>query len=223
MSKTSTSRTKRTRPKDDGAAIDPRLMKALSHPLRQRILQALNQRVASPAELSQELGESLGNVSYHVKILAELEAIELVRTAPVRGALEHFYRPLVRSYLDDEHWTQLPLSIRRALFDQTLQQIWDHLSDAANEDRLDHPLDTVVWDYFTLDEEGLSDLNDEVVALLDRAAEIKSQAAARLAALPEDEREAATHRTELAIEHFHRSSKTRVSAAKPRAKKRAKS
>ena len=31
-------------------------------------------------------------MAYHVKILEETGAIELVRTAPVRGALEHFYR-----------------------------------------------------------------------------------------------------------------------------------
>lgn len=67
-----------------------------SHPLRRRILGALQVRNASPAELSALLGESLGNVSYHVKILASKDAIELVRTAPVRGALEHFYAPTGR-------------------------------------------------------------------------------------------------------------------------------
>jgi DNA-binding transcriptional ArsR family regulator len=223
MSKTTTSRTKRTKAKDDGATVDPRLMKALSHPLRQRILQALNQRVASPAELSNELGESLGNVSYHVKILAELEAIELVRTAPVRGALEHFYRPLVRSYFDDKHWAQLPVSVRRALFDQTIQQIWDHLVDAANEEALDDPQDTVAWVDLEFDDEALTELNDEFSALLDRAMELQSEAVARLADLSDEERDAQAHRTELALMHFHRAGKTRVSSSKPRSKKRAKS
>ncbi len=144
-------------------------MKALSHPLRQRILQALNQRVASPAELSQELGESLGNVSYHVKILNELEAIELVRTAPVRGALEHFYRPLVRSYIDEAHWAQLPASIRRELFNQTLQQIWDHLRDAAEEDKLDGDKESMAWIDLELDEQGADELNAALDDLLDKA------------------------------------------------------
>jgi hypothetical protein len=47
--------------------------------------------VASPSELPDALGEPLGNVSYHVRILRELDCIELVRTEPRRGALEHFY------------------------------------------------------------------------------------------------------------------------------------
>jgi len=74
------------------AIPDQRLIKALGHPVRMRALQVLNTRVASPSELAKELDEPLGNVAYHVKILEENDAIELVRTAPVRGALEHFYR-----------------------------------------------------------------------------------------------------------------------------------
>jgi DNA-binding transcriptional ArsR family regulator len=222
MSKTKTSRTKRTRSKDEGASVDPRLMKALSHPLRQRILQALNQRVASPAELSQELGESLGNVSYHVKILAELEAIELVRTAPVRGALEHFYRPLVRAQFDDTHWAQLPASIRRELFGQTLQQIWDHLVDSAEEEKLDGDGESVVWLDLELDDQGVTELNAAVSDALDRAMEIQSDAVARLGELSDEERAEQAHRTELAVLHFHRAAKTRVTASKPRKKRASK-
>jgi DNA-binding transcriptional ArsR family regulator len=222
MSKTKTSGTRRGRSKDDGASIDPRLMKALSHPLRQRILTALNQRVASPAELSEELGESLGNVSYHVKILAELEAIELVRTAPVRGALEHFYRPLVRAQFDDAHWSQLPASIRRELQDQTLQQIWDHLVDAAEEDMLSGEGESTVWLDLELDEEGVAEINTVLSEAVDRAMEIQSEAFVRIAELSEEERAEQVHRTELALLHFHRAAKTRVSASKPRKKRSSK-
>jgi DNA-binding transcriptional ArsR family regulator len=78
--------------KSKEATAEQRLIKALGHPVRIRALQVLNTRVASPSELARELDEPLGNVAYHVKILEENDAIELVRTAPVRGALEHFYR-----------------------------------------------------------------------------------------------------------------------------------
>ena len=199
---TKTSKTKRTKGKDDGASIDPRLMKALSHPLRQRILQALNQRVASPAELSVELGESLGNVSYHVKILAELEAIELVRTAPVRGALEHFYRPLVRAYIDEAHWAQLPASIRKDLFNQTLQQIWDHMAEASENGGYDDPETHISWTTLDLDQEGYAEVATLLAETLNRALEIQAESAGRLNALPADERE--SRRTELAIAHYDR-------------------
>lgn len=219
MSKTKTSRTRRSKSKDEGASVDPRLMKALSHPLRQRILQALNQRVASPAELSEELGESLGNVSYHVKILAELEAIELVRTAPVRGALEHFYRPLVRAHIEDEHWSQLPASIRQDLFGQTLQQIWDHLVDAAGEDKLNGDGESAVWVEMELDEAGMEQVNAALSEALDRVMEIQADASARVAELSDAEREEQVQRTELALLHFQRAARTRVTASKPRKKR----
>src|SRR4029453_10393299 len=63
-------------------AIDQRIMKALSHPLRVRMLTLLNQKVASPSELGDELDEPLGNVSYHMRFLADLQMVKLARTAP---------------------------------------------------------------------------------------------------------------------------------------------
>lgn len=85
--------------KSKEATLDRRLIKALGHPVRVRALEVLNARVASPSELAKELGEPLGNVAYHIKILEENDAIELVRTAPVRGALEHFYRASVSTQI----------------------------------------------------------------------------------------------------------------------------
>ena len=99
-------------PTSKDATIDRRLIKALGHPVRVRALEVLNERVASPSQLAKDLGEPLGNVAYHVKILEENDAIELVRTAPVRGALEHFYRAKVRPWfsaieLDDAAYDEV--------------------------------------------------------------------------------------------------------------------
>ena len=98
--------------KSTEATLDRRLIRALGHPVRVRALEVLSERVASPSELAKELREPLGNVAYHVKILEENDAIELVRTAPVRGALEHFYRAKVRPWfgaveLDDEAYEEV--------------------------------------------------------------------------------------------------------------------
>lgn len=98
--------------KSKDAPPDQRLIKSLGHPVRTRALEILNTRVASPSELAKEMKEPLGNVAYHVKILEENDAIELVRTAPVRGALEHFYRArteLTSTWLDldDEAYEQV--------------------------------------------------------------------------------------------------------------------
>ena len=52
---------------------DPRLIKALAHPLRVRILSILETRdMASPNEMADELNVSLGVMSYHVRRLHAL-------------------------------------------------------------------------------------------------------------------------------------------------------
>jgi DNA-binding transcriptional ArsR family regulator len=76
--------------------------KAVAHPLRVTILELLDGRVASPIELARELGEPIGNVSYHARALRQLGAIRLVRTRQRRGAIEHFYTASVRISLSQE-------------------------------------------------------------------------------------------------------------------------
>lgn len=74
--------------------------KAVAHPLRARILAGLAGEARSPNELAAEFDEPLGNVSYHVVVLRDLGMVELVDTAPRRGAVEHFYRARWRVQLD---------------------------------------------------------------------------------------------------------------------------
>ena len=81
-----------THPAQGSGELDEALLRAISHPLRHRLLGMLDGRTASPNQLARELDLPLGRVSYHIRLLADLGAIELVRTEPRRGALEHFYR-----------------------------------------------------------------------------------------------------------------------------------
>lgn len=51
----------------------------------------------SPRELSEALRRPLSNVSYHVRVLVQSEAVALVRTRPTRGSIQHFYRSTVQA------------------------------------------------------------------------------------------------------------------------------
>ncbi len=95
-------------PSQATSKIDHRLVKALGHPTRVRILAALNERVASPTQLAEEFDEGLSQLSYHIKVLKDLECIELVGTRPRRGAVEHFYRAIARAHLGDPEWREIP-------------------------------------------------------------------------------------------------------------------
>src|SRR3954454_15902471 len=117
------------RPRDETS--EARIAKALAHPLRARILQRLGERVASPGELAVELDAPLGVVSYHVRMLRDYDCIELVRTEPVRGALQHFYRATARPNLDESQWRTLPAGLRKELAGATIGELVGDLAAAA--------------------------------------------------------------------------------------------
>ena len=184
--------------------VDERIVKSLGHPLRQRILHVLSEGVASPNHIAQRLGEPLGNVSYHVKILLENDAIELVETRPVRGAIEHFYRGTMRPFLDDTHWAQLPLATRRTIFAQKLEQIGGHVTAAAMANGFDRIETHVSWTPLQLDEQGWDEMAEVLVRVLEEAARIEAESLERLAGAGES---AQPIRSEVAIEHFERAPK----------------
>ena len=67
--------------------------RAMAHPMRARILAALDGgRELSPVELARDLDASLGVISYHVRVLADAEVVELSRTTARRGAIQHHYK-----------------------------------------------------------------------------------------------------------------------------------
>ncbi len=51
----------------------------------------------SPRELAAKLSQQLSALSYHVRVLAECHAVELVRTEQIRGSTQHFYRAVVKA------------------------------------------------------------------------------------------------------------------------------
>jgi DNA-binding transcriptional ArsR family regulator len=160
--------------------VDQRLVRAIGHPLRLRLLTIFNERVASPSDLAAELGEPIGNVSYHTRILARLGCVELVKTKQVRGAVEHYYRAVVRPVFSDDDWAELPLSIRKSLAGAVLTEIADDMGAAANAGGFDrddvHLSRTVV----TLDTRGWQDLNEALQQVAERALEIQAESSARL-------------------------------------------
>ena len=181
--------------------LDQRLAKALSHPLRQRILQRLNQGgVKSPNELSRDLGEPLGNVSYHVRILRELDCVELVRTEQRRGALEHYYRATAQPWLDDKQWARLPAAFRRKTLGRTLSELLESAGEASQAGGFDHPEAVVNRVPLELDEQGWNDVVKLLDDTLESALAIQAESRKR-----QGEPGAAIH-TELGILHFRTAS-----------------
>jgi DNA-binding transcriptional ArsR family regulator len=150
----------------DRETIDQDLVRALGHPMRVRILEALQGRTASPTELSREFRESLGVVSYHANALLDLDCIEQVRTRPKRGTVEHFYTARPRSFIGHQDWRRAPVSVRGGVTSEALRTFIAKVGAALDADTIDSREDTTLnWMPIVVDEQGWR----EAAEILDRA------------------------------------------------------
>ena len=149
--------------------------------MRARILGILDERVASPNEIADTIGERLPNVSYHVRALLDLGCIELVDTAQRRGAIEHYYRAIVRPFFSDRDWKRLPRSGRQAISDAALKIIWEDVSTALKEGTFERRSDRhLSHNDVTLDEQGWKEVAKLLNGMISEVQRIESASTARL-------------------------------------------
>jgi len=159
--------------------IDQELVKALAHPIRIHILEELQNRMASPSELSKETGHSVGVISYHANTLASYGCLELVRTEPRRGALEHFFRATPRSFIGHQDWRRAPRSVRPGVTGAAVGTFFDKAAEAVDAGTIDGRDDTTLnWMSINVDEAGWR----EVAEIMDRALQLVTGVHARSAA-----------------------------------------
>jgi DNA-binding transcriptional ArsR family regulator len=155
-------------------------VKALSHPLRVRIL-AILERVASPLELSRMLRTELGVVAYHVRTLHRMGLIKLERETKVRGATQRHYKAVERPRISNEAWAKAPPIFKQALIDATLNQIHDYARDSAAAGGFDRADAHVTRTALRMDAEGWQQLATLLMSVLGDVARIEQGVAQRLA------------------------------------------
>src|SRR4051794_38770939 len=116
---------------------DPRYVKAISHPLRVRILAMLGERTASPSELSEWLGATLGTTAYHVRALHKPGLIELADETRGRGAIWPHYRPRTRPVVSEEAGPAAPPIAKQAAVGSSLQMIDEYARKSAAQGGFD--------------------------------------------------------------------------------------
>jgi DNA-binding transcriptional ArsR family regulator len=159
---------------------DPRYVKAMSHPLRVRILALLDERRASPVELAEVLEASLGTVSYHVRTLHQLGLIELVDETRVRGAVEHHYRARARPKVTNEAWEEAPPIAKQAAVGSSLQMIDEYARASAAAGGFDHADAALIRLSMKLDAKGWQQLAKAVNKLFEQAQKIEAESGERL-------------------------------------------
>jgi DNA-binding transcriptional ArsR family regulator len=159
---------------------DPRYVKAMSHPVRVRLMAMLTERKASPNELAAWLGTTLGSTAYHVRALHKLGLIELVDEARRRGAVEHYYKAKALPNVTAESWSKASPVAKQATIGSRLKMVENHTNASAAAggfDRRDALLERMT---VRVDEKGWTALAAEGARFLQRVERIGTEATKRL-------------------------------------------
>jgi hypothetical protein len=170
---------------------------ALKHPLRVRILEVLNEGPKSPSQFVEEglvpkehytsYQQALSLASYHFRELEKEGCLEVVRSIPRRGALEHVYEGKARVYFTDAEFEEMPRVRRRKLSRISFQGLVARADGAMRADTFDSRTDRhLVWMPMPLDERGWDELTTALAACFGEVEQIRHDAKERLAASGEE-------------------------------------
>jgi hypothetical protein len=166
----------------------------LSHPLRVRILEVVNQRDISPARFVREqlagdrldhLGEraAVSHIAYHFRQLEEFGCVEVVEQNPRRGSIENVYRGVSPAYLGDDEWRSLPAERRKDITAVVLQGLMAQAEGAILEETFDARDDRwLFWLRMDLDETGWKEMTKICHTTMAEVEEVQENSARRIAA-----------------------------------------
>jgi hypothetical protein len=178
--------THETRPSREAGDVPTGMMAmaiAMSHPLRVRILYAMNapERRCSATDIADETGVDVKRLSYHMRELATLGFVEQVDERQVRGSLEKIYAPVKCLEAWELEYSSMPRVMKQIMAATVLKIGVSALGAAIDKGTFDARDDSMLaQDTFWSDERGA----EEAMAVLDDALksllEIREDAKARL-------------------------------------------
>lgn len=138
-------------------------MAALSEPLRVHLLEIFCERIASPKEISKDLGEPLSRISYHVVVLKQCGLIVLDSEVPRRGAVEHFYRAAAPTLVPPGAWDNLPPKVREGISLEIMQEFFEDASASMEAELFERPPGDLGWVPLILDSIGARELRQLLI------------------------------------------------------------
>jgi DNA-binding transcriptional ArsR family regulator len=159
---------------------NPAIVQAFSHPLRARILSVLQEREASPKELSDHFGVPLANVAYHFQVLRKLKLIRLVKKTPRRGAIEHHYKADHSVVIDHEAWSRTPGVIKERMVATALEEVGDFVTGAAAMGGFERRNAHLTRSRVVLDEEAWETMAAKLDELVELTDQLEKESAVRL-------------------------------------------
>lgn len=152
--------------------LDPQVLRAMAHPVRLRIVEELAMTGAATAtELSERVGESAANCSWHLRQLAKYGFIEEAeggtgRQRPWRLVVQKTRVP-ASDHRTGQEFTQASDALMDVLLGRELEALraWQANRHNASAQWRDASFATQSWDYLTAEE--LAEVRREVMAVLE--------------------------------------------------------
>lgn len=165
-----------------GRSEERAISHSVNHEIRLDALSIFHERVASPKEIQKALNVPLATASHHVKELFEADMIELVKTEPRRGAVEHYYRAKQAPEVDAEAWRKLPKAARRGIASVAMQAVVADGLASLRHRRLETDENMyIAWMRLDLSAEGEAEVTALQAEILERYKEIKERDKVRVA------------------------------------------
>jgi DNA-binding transcriptional ArsR family regulator len=163
------------------AGVNTDLYKALSHPMRYRILLVLGEREASPTEIAEVLEEDLHRVCEQIAILKKYDCVELVDIDHAKGGARHTYRSSARPLFDASQWASFPQLSRESESVAILQIAFGDAAAAVADGSFDaHPRRALLQKPVIVDEQGFGELDDSALRHLEEISRVATESAERL-------------------------------------------
>lgn len=157
---------------------DSRVLAAMAHPLRRRLLSLLKLDGPSTASvLAQRTGQAVGNISHHLHVLADADLIEEVPEL-ARDRREHWWRRTAptlrwssRDFADDAAAEAVARAAMSLDLDNEVSRVreWDQAPDEEHARWPAGPFSTNSW--MRLTDAELAELGAEMLALIKRWAD----------------------------------------------------
>jgi DNA-binding transcriptional ArsR family regulator len=150
----------------------------MAHPVRVKILELLNEESLAPVDVARKLAMPLSNVSYHFRVLLELDSIEPVKTEQRRGSIKTTYQSRINLMFRELCWNgvggKAMSELLRATLKATAQRVADALTAKTFErrDDLHISLSTV-----SINEDSWIEIVGLCGMVMDRVAEIAREEA----------------------------------------------
>lgn len=149
-------------------------IKALSSPYRISIIEAFNGEEATAKHISSKIGEPHSKVNYHIKLLAKVGLLKLVKESPKYGVIEKYYQPVAKSFIIDSQVTHNAEEVdkfKSAVFDRINKDFIEN----SRSSKIELPSKITYDSNIYLTKHEIKELNQKVAELLEPYHEGKDQ------------------------------------------------